>query len=151
MLLEKPDAPADALPEAIKNLEEAYAKDPYAVSAFRLGIGRALQGNQPEASKLWTEAATLGWGSDSLFRRVYSPLLGALRDDQNAPAQFQHETESLAQEGAAGFLANVKRDTDLIRRSGLFAKQIDPVNAVLDLAIAKAREHNQLPPAASEK
>jgi hypothetical protein len=37
----------------------------------------------------------------------------------------------------------------LIRRSGLFAKQIDPVNALLDLAIAKAREHNQLPPAAA--
>jgi tetratricopeptide (TPR) repeat protein len=149
MLLEKPGAPADAMPEAIKNLEEAYAKDPYAFSAFRLGIGRALQGNQPEASKLWTEATTLGWGSDSLFRRVYSPLLGALREDPGALAQFQQEIESLAQEGAAGFLANVKRDTELIRRSGLFAKQIDPVNALLDLAIAKAHEHNQLPPAAA--
>ena len=151
LLLEKRGAPADALPEAIKNLEEAYAKDPYAFSAFRLGIGRALQGNQPEASKLWTAATTLAWGSDSLSRRVYSPLLAALRDDPGALAQFQQETESLAQEGAAGFLASVKRDTELIRRSGLFAKQSDQVNALLDLAIAKAREHNQLPPAAAEK
>jgi tetratricopeptide (TPR) repeat protein len=144
MRLEKAGAPAEALPEAIKDLEEAYAKDPYAFSAFRLGIGRALQGNQAEASKLWGEASTLAWGSDSLSRRIYSPLLGAMRDDPDASIAFKQMTEALAQEGAVGFLANVKRDAELIRRSGLYAKQIEPVIALLDGAITTARAHNKL-------
>jgi tetratricopeptide (TPR) repeat protein len=144
MQLEKASAPAEALPEAIKDLEEAYAKDPYAFSAFRLGIGRALQGNQAEASKLWTEASTLAWGSDSLSRRIYLPFLATLGDDPGALAQLQQVGESLAQEGATGFLANVKRDAGLIRRSGLYAKQIEPVIALLEAAIAKSREHNKL-------
>ncbi len=145
MRLEKPNGPPEALSEAIKNLEDAFAKDPYAFSAFRLGIGRALQGNQAEASKLWKEASTLGWGSDSLSRGVYSPFLAALLDDPAALAQFQQVADSLAGEGAVGFLANVKRDAELIRRSGLFARQIEPLIAALDSAIVVAGEHNKIP------
>jgi tetratricopeptide (TPR) repeat protein len=145
MRLEKPNPAPEALSEAIKELEDAYTKDPYAFSAFRLGIGRALQGNPAEATKLWAEASTLAWGSDSLSRRVYVPLLAALRDNPNAASQFQQVIESLAQEGATGFLANVNRDAELIRRSGLFAKQIDPLIVSLDAAITKAHDHNSLP------
>jgi len=154
MLLEKaaPAADTAALAQAVKHLEESYAKDPYAFSAFRLGIARALQGNPQEALKLWAEASTLAWGSDSLSRRIYSPLLAALRDEPGALAQFEQMTESLAEEGAAGFLAIVKRDAELIRRSGLYAKQIDPVITLLDQAIVKSREHNnQLSASSAEK
>jgi tetratricopeptide (TPR) repeat protein len=146
MRLEKTNPSPDALPQAIKELEEAYAKDPYAFSAFRLGIGRALQGDQAEASRLWKEASTLAWGSDSLSRRIYSPLLSALAGDPAALAEFQKVTDVLAQEGAVGFLANVKRDADLIRRAGLFSKEIEPVIGLLDAAIASASEHNKVSP-----
>lgn len=149
LLLEKANLPADAplLSEAVKYLEEAYAQDPYAYSAFRLGIARALQGNRQEASKLWAEAATLGWGSDSLLRRIYSPFLATLREEAGAFEQLRQITASLTQEGAAGLLATVKRDAELIRRSGLYANQIDPVIALLDEAIVRSREHNKLSPA----
>jgi tetratricopeptide (TPR) repeat protein len=153
MRLEKPNAPPAEFSEAFKNLEDAFTKDPYAFSAFRLGIGRALQDKAGEASNLWKEASTLGWGSDSLSRRIYSPFLAALLDDPAALAQFQQVAGSLANEGALGFLANVKRDAELIRRSGLFAKQIEPLIAALDSAIAIAAEHNKIPesePAASK-
>ncbi len=144
MLLEKEKLPDSALlGEAVRHLEEAYEKDPYAFSAFRLGIGRALQGNSKEASKLWEEASRLSWGSDSLSRRTYSPLLATLRNESSALPQLQEMIQFLAQEGAAGSLETVKRDAELIRRSGLYNAQIDPVLVLLDDAIGKAREHNK--------
>ena len=146
ILLEKTNGPPDSstLAEAVKHLEEAYARDPYAFSAFRLGIGRALQGNQPEASRLWTEASTLSWGSDSLGRHIYAPLLATVRDEPDGFRQLREAMEPLTRQGGAGFLTSVKRDAELIRRSGLFAKQIDPVIALLDERIGEAREHNKL-------
>ena len=146
MLLEKAKLPADGplLAEAVAHLEEAYEKDPYAFSAFRLGIGRALQGNAQEAARLWDEAAKLSWGGDSLARRTYAPLLATLRNDPEGLNRFQQATQSLAQEGAVGFLETVKRDAELIRRSGLYDAQINPVIALLDEAISQAREHNKI-------
>jgi tetratricopeptide (TPR) repeat protein len=144
MLLEKAKPPADAslLAAALKHLEEAYEKDPYAFSAFQLGIGRALQGNSQEASKLWDEASRLPWGSDPLVQQTYSPLLATLRNESGSLVQLQRITEVLAQERAAGFLTTVKRDAELIRRSGLCDAQIVPVIALLDAAIKRAREGN---------
>jgi tetratricopeptide (TPR) repeat protein len=144
ILLEKAKPPADAplVAEAVKHLEEAYAKDPYAFSAFQLGIGRALQGNSQEAAKLWDEASKLSWGGDSLVQRTYSPLLATLRNEPESLAHLREITELLAQEGAAGFLETVKRDAELIRRSGLYDTQIKPVIALLDASIKKAREGN---------
>ncbi|PYI93723.1 MAG: hypothetical protein DME97_05555 [Verrucomicrobia bacterium] len=144
MLLEKAKPPADAplLAEAVTHLEEAYAKDPSAFSAFQLGIGRALQGNSQEASKLWDEASRLPWGSDPLQQQTYSPLLTILRNESGALIQLQKITDVLAQERAAGFLTTVKRDAELIRRSGLYDTQIKPVIDLLDASIKKAREGN---------
>ena len=85
------------------------------------------------------------WGSDSLARRTYSPLLATLRNEPRALASLQEITQLLAQEGAVGFLEAVKRDAELIRRSGLYNAQINPVIALLDEAISQAREHNKLP------
>jgi hypothetical protein len=56
--------------------------------------------------------------------------------------QLQRITDVLAQEGAAGFLTTVRRDAELIRRSGLYDTQIKPVIALLDASIKKAREGN---------
>jgi tetratricopeptide (TPR) repeat protein len=144
MLLEKAKPPGDAplLAEAVKHLEEAYAEDPYAFSAFQLGIGRAVQGNSPEATKLWDEASRLPWGSDPLFQQTYPPLLATLRNESGSLVRLQKVTDLLAQEGAAGFLATVKRDAELIRRSGLYDAQIRPVIALLDASIKKAQETN---------
>jgi tetratricopeptide (TPR) repeat protein len=141
MLLEKAQLPADAplLAEAIKHLEDAYAKDPYAFSAFHLGIGRALQGNPQEAAKLWDEASRLSWGGDSLVQRTYSPLLGTLRNEPESLDHLRAIIELLAREGAAGFLETVKRDAELIRRSGSYDAQIKPVMDLLDASIRKAR------------
>lgn len=139
MLLEKAEP---LVGEAVKHLEEAYAKDPYAFSAFQLGIGRALQGNSQEASKLWDEASRLPGGSDPLLQRTYSALLATLRNESGSLVQLQRITDVLAQEGAAGFLTTVKRDAELIRRSGLYDTQIKPVIALLDASIKKAREGN---------
>jgi tetratricopeptide (TPR) repeat protein len=152
ILLEKAKPAGDEglLAEAIKYLEQAYEKDPYAFSAFRLGIGRALQGKLPEASRLWDEASKLSWGGDALSRRTYSPLLGALRNEPGSLPAFQEITQLLAQEGAAGFLETVKREAELIRRSGNYDAQINPVIATLNDAIAKAREHNKLPESDSQ-
>jgi tetratricopeptide (TPR) repeat protein len=147
ILLEKAKLPADGplLAEAVKHLEEAYEKDPYAFSAFCLGIGRALQGNLQEASRLWDETAKLPWGNDSLARRTYSPLLATLRNEPGALAGLQEITQLLAQEGAVGSLETVKRDAELIRRSGLYNDRINPAIALLGEAIGKAREHDKLP------
>ena len=144
MLLEKAKLPADAplLAEAMKHLEDAYAKDPYAFSAFQLGIGRALQGNSLEAAKLWDEASKLSWGGDSLVQRTYSPLLGTLRNEPESLAHLREITELLAREGAAGFLETVKGDAELIRRSGCCDAQIKPVIDLLDASIRKARQGN---------
>jgi tetratricopeptide (TPR) repeat protein len=145
VLLEKAKLPADAplFAEAIKHLEDAYAKDPYAFSAFQLGIGRALQGNPQEASKLWDEASKLSWGGDSLVQRTYSPLLATLRNEPESLAHLREITELLAREGAAGFLETVKRDAELIRRSGCCDAQIKSVIDLLDASIRKARLANE--------
>jgi tetratricopeptide (TPR) repeat protein len=146
MLLEKARLPADGplLAEAVAHLEAAYQKDPFAFSAFRLGIARALQGNAQEAARLWDEAAKLSWGGDSLARRTYAPLLATLRNESGALPRFQEAPQSLGQEGALGFLETVKREAELIRRSGLYDAQINPVIALLDEAIGQAREHNKI-------
>jgi tetratricopeptide (TPR) repeat protein len=146
ILLEKAKPGDEALlAEAVKYLEQAYEKDPYAFSAFRLGIARALQGKSPDASRLWDEASKLSWGGDTLSRRTYSPLLGALRNEPGSLPALQEITQLLAQEGAAGFLETVRREAELIRRSGRYDAQINPVIATLDEAIARARAHNRIP------
>jgi tetratricopeptide (TPR) repeat protein len=145
-LLEKAKLPGDGplLAEAVKHLEQANEKDPFAFSAFCLGIGRALQGNLQETSRLWEETAKLAWGGDSLARQTYSPLVATLRNDPTALASLQEVVHLLAQEGAVGSLETVKRDAELIRRSGLYNDRINPVIASLDDAISQAREHNKL-------
>lgn len=142
MLLEKPAATSGsaAPPEAIKYLEEAYEKDPYAFSAFRLGIGRALQGNQNDAANLWDEAAKLSWGSDALDRRMYSSLLAVLHGEPQGIEALTQVVQLLEQEGAAGILEGIRRDAELIRRSGFYGAQITPVIDLLDASIRKARE-----------
>ncbi len=152
ILLEKAKPPMEAplLGEAVKHLEEAYEKDPYAFSAFRLGIARALQGNPQEASRLWEEASKLSWGSDSLSRRTYSPLLAALRREPGCLARMQEMTQLLAVEGALGFLETVKRDAELIRTSELYNAEISPVITLLNEAISQARERNKLPASGAE-
>jgi tetratricopeptide (TPR) repeat protein len=147
ILLEKAEPPIEAplLGEAVRYLEEAYERDPYAFSAFRLGIGRALQGNPQEASRLWDETAKLPWGGDSLSRRTYSPILATLRSEPGCLAHVQKMTQFLAQEGALGFLEAVKRDAELIRTSELYNAEISPVITLLNEAISQAREHNKLP------
>jgi tetratricopeptide (TPR) repeat protein len=144
ILLEKAKTPGEApqVAEAVKYLEEAYAKDPDAFSAFQLGIGRALQGNAEEATKLWDEASRLPWGSDPLSQQTYAPLLGVVRNEPGALVQLQRISDVLAQEGAAGFLTTVKRDAEFIRRSGFYDAQIKPVIALLDASIKKAGEGN---------
>jgi tetratricopeptide (TPR) repeat protein len=152
ILLEKAGPPIEAplLGEAVRYLEEAYEKDPYGFSAFRLGIARALQGNPEEASRLWVEASKLSWGSDSLGRRTYSPLLAALRSEPGCLARMQEMSQLLAQEGALGFLETVKRDAELIRTSELYNAEISPVITLLNEAISQAREHNNLPASGAE-
>lgn len=147
VLLEKAKPPIEAplLGEAVKHLEEAYEKNPYAFTAFRLGIARALQGNPQEASRLWDEASKLSWGSDSLSRRTYLPLLAVLRSEPGCVARMQEMTQLLAQEGALGFLETVKRDAELIQTSELYNAEISPVISLLNEAISQAPEHNKLP------
>ena len=75
MLFERTNVPEDkaALAEGVRYLEEAYQRDRYAFSAFRLGIARALQGNRQEALGLWNAATDLSWGGDPLGKRMYQP------------------------------------------------------------------------------
>ena len=147
ILLEKANPPIEAalLGEAVRYLEEAYEKDPYAFSAFRLGIGRALQGDSQEASRLWDEAAKLSWGGDSLSRRTYSAVLATLRSEPGCLARVQEMTQPLGQEGALGFLEAVKRDAELIHASELYNAEISPVITLLNEAISQARENDKLP------
>jgi tetratricopeptide (TPR) repeat protein len=142
--LEKANLPSDAalLAEAVGQLEDAYQNDPYAISCFRLGIGRALQGDKKEASKLWHQASSLPWGSDPLDRQTYSSLLGTLRGEPKEWDAFQETIQSLEAENVAGRMESVRRDAELIRRSGLYDAQITPVIALLDASIKKAREGN---------
>jgi tetratricopeptide (TPR) repeat protein len=143
ILLEKAKPPL--LGEAVRYLEEAYEKDPSAFSAFRLGIGRALQGNPQEASRLWEETSKLPWGGDSLSRRTYSPVLAALRSEPGCLGRVREITQLLAQEGAVGFLETVKRDAELIHASELYNAEISPVITLLNEAISQASQHNKLP------
>lgn len=141
-LLEKANLPSDAsvLAEAVRYLEDAYQKDTYAFSAFRLGIVRALQGDGKEASRLWDEANKLPWGSDSLDRRMYSSLLATLRHEPEGWPALEQVVQLLEREGAAGLLEGMRRDAELIRHSGLYDAQINPVIALLDASIKNARE-----------
>lgn len=145
LLLEKANLPADQplLEKAVHYLDEAYKRDPYAFSSFRLGIGRALQGDPKVASKLWETAAHLSWGADPLGQRIYVPFLGALRGDPGAFAQMQRIVGELEQEGAVGLLEAVMREAQLIRRSGFFDAQIVPIVSLLEKAIDKAKEFRE--------
>jgi tetratricopeptide (TPR) repeat protein len=142
LLLEQANLPADQslLREAVQYLEQAYERDPYAFSCFRLGIGRALQGDAKEALKLWEKAADLSWGGDPLGQRIYAPFLATLRGKPGAFAQMQKITGELGQEGAEGLLEAVMREAQLVRRSGLFEAQVTQIISLLDDAISKAGE-----------
>jgi tetratricopeptide (TPR) repeat protein len=142
LLFEKADRSADQSPpkEAIQYLEQAYEKDPYAYSCLRLGIGRALQGDATQASKLWENAGKLSWGGDPLGQRIYAPFLATLRGEPGAFAQTQKIVGELEHEGAVGLLEAVLREAQLIRRSGLFEAQVTPVITLFSDAISKARE-----------
>ncbi|MEY2500412.1 MAG: hypothetical protein QOI07_746 [Verrucomicrobiota bacterium] len=129
--------------QAINDLEQTYKADPYAFSALRLGIARALQGNTAEARRLWEEASKLSWG-DSLSNRIYTPFLRVLLDQPGALEDLRAIFDSLAGEGATGVLENVRLDAELIQRSGHYAKQIDPIIALLDQSIAKARQNRPI-------
>jgi hypothetical protein len=126
----------------MKYLEEAYHKDPYAFAAFRLGIGKALQGDSAAATKLWEEADKLSWGGDATEREMYSALLRTLRGDPSAQAALQKIIQRLETEGAAGVLDGFRRDVELIRRSGRYDAEITPVMTLLESSIKKAREAN---------
>ncbi len=141
MLLEKAKLPEDksTLLEAVKNLETAYEKDPYAFSCFRLGIGRALQGQAGEALRLWKNARQLPWGVDPLEQRLYDSFVGALCSEAGAPARLEQVIAELEGEGAVGLLEAVRREAYLIHLSGSFEVQITPVLALLDRAINTAR------------
>jgi tetratricopeptide (TPR) repeat protein len=141
LLLEKSGLPPDksVLAKAVQYLEEAYQKDPYAFSCFRLGIGRALQGNAAEAAKLWQTAAKLSWGADPLGQVIYAPFVDILRADPEGFNRLQEEIAGLKREGAAGLLEAVRRDANLVRLSGRYNEQINPVIALLDTAINEAR------------
>jgi hypothetical protein len=142
LLLEKANLSADKslLAEAVQYLQDAYQRDPYVFSCFRLGIGRALQGDAKEASKLWETAAKLSWGGDPLGQRIYAPFLATLRGQPDAFSKMQEITRDLEHEGAVGRLEAVKREAKLIQRSGLYDAQVTPVIAMLDGALNKARE-----------
>jgi tetratricopeptide (TPR) repeat protein len=142
MLFERTNVPDDkaAVAEGVRFLEEAYQKDPYAFSAFRLGIGRALQGNGKEASELWNAAATLSWGGDPLYKRIYEPLLAILRGDSTGFQRLQRITQELQGQGAVGLLHALLREATLIQRSGLYDKEMSSVSTLLTEAIDKARQ-----------
>jgi len=142
MLFERTNVPEDkaALAEGVRYLEEAYQKDRYAFSAFRVGIGRALQGNKQEASQLWNAAATLSWGGDPLGKRVYEPLLAILRGDPTGLDRLRGVISELQTQGAVGLLEALMREARFIERSGLYGQQISPVIALLGDAIDKARQ-----------
>ncbi len=142
LLLEKTNLPANRslLAQAVQYLQEAYEKDPYAFSCFRLGIGKALQGDATQASKLWDTAAHLSWGGDPLGQRIYVPFLAVLREDSGAFAQMQQVTDELTREGAVGLLEAVMREAQLVKCSGLFDTQVTPVITLLADSISKAKE-----------
>jgi len=142
LLLEKANLPSDTsvLAEAVRYLEDAYQKNPSAYSCFRLGIGRALQGDDKRATQLWNEAPKLPWGGYPFEKRLYSSLLGALRGEPKDWSTLQETVQFLEDGGAAGVLETVRRDVELVRRSGLFDAQALPVIALLDGSIKKARE-----------
>ena len=150
ILLEKTSLPADqaTLAEAVKYLQDVFEKDPYAFSCFRLGIGRALQGNAEEASKLWESAAHLSWGGDPLGQHIYAPFLATLRGAPGALAQMEQVTRELGRERAIGLLEALRREAQLVRRSELFNARITPVLSLLDDAIRQARETNPSAPLA---
>jgi tetratricopeptide (TPR) repeat protein len=142
LLLEKANLPSDTslLAEAVRYLEETYQKDPSAYSCFRLGIGRALQGDEKQATQFWNEASKLPWGGFPVEDRLYSSLLGALRGEPKDWSGLQETVQFLKDGGAAGVLETVRRDVELVRRSGLFDARVLPVVALLDASIKKARE-----------
>jgi hypothetical protein len=53
---------------------------------------------------------------------------------------MQEITRDLEHQGAVGLLQTVKREAELIQRSGLYDAQVTPVIAMLDGALNKARE-----------
>ena len=82
----------------------------------------------------------MSWGSDALDRRMYSSFLAALRGEPQGFEALTQVVQLFENEGAAGLLEGVRRDAELIRRSGLYGAQIAPVINLLDASISKARE-----------
>src|SRR5437588_5109156 len=105
--------PSSPVPEqAVRALEETYGSDPYAFSAFRLGIVRALQGNAPEARRLWDEAPKLSWG-DSLSTELYTPFVGVLRSQSGPFEDVRRTIQGRLTEGRAGVLEHLEIDAEL--------------------------------------
>lgn len=140
ILFERTNVPEDkaAVAEGVRLLEEAYEKDRYAFSAFRLGIGRALQGNKQQAAELWNAARTLSYG-DPLSKHIYEPLLATLVGDPIGPDRLQALINELQGQGAAGVLELLLREAKLIQRSGLYSQRIEPAVSLLSEAVDKAR------------
>ena len=140
IVFERTNVPEDkaAVAEGVRLLEEAYEKDRYAFSAFRLGIGRALQGNKQQAAELWNAARTLSYG-DPLSKHIYEPLLATLVGDPIGPDRLQALINELQGQGAAGVLELLLREAKLIQRSGLYSQRIEPAVSLLSEAVDKAR------------
>ncbi len=143
ILLEKASSPADPslVSQAAQYLNQAYQKDPYAFSCFRLGIGKALQGDAAAATDLWRKAAMLSWGGDPFQERVYAPFLAVLRGDPGGLTKMQTVVDTLADEGAEGLLQAILREAQLVKRSGLFNDRVISLISMLQEAIQKAGQH----------
>jgi len=142
MLFERTNVPEDkaALAEGVSYLEEAYQKDPYAYSSFRLGIARALQGNAKQAVELWKASDSLPWGPDPFGKAIYQDLIAALLGDSAGLERLRGITEQLQQQAAVGLLYAPLREMTFIERSHLFNQQVNPIIALLSDAMEKARQ-----------
>ena len=142
MLFERTNVPEDkaALAEGVGYLEEAYQKDRYAYSSFRLGIARALQGKADEAAELWKATDSLSWGADPFGKAIYQDLIAALRGDSSGLDRLRGIVEQLQQQEAVGLLQATLREMRFVQRSNLFNQQVMPIIALLSDAMDKARQ-----------
>ena len=141
MLFERTNVPEDkaALAEGVRYLEQAYQKDRYAYSSFRLGIARALQGNAKEAVELWKATDSLSWGADPFGKAIYQDLIAALLGDSSGLDRLRGVTEQLQQQAAVGRLNGPLREMRFVERSNLFNQQVSPIIDLLNEAMDKAR------------
>ena len=142
MLFERTNVPEDkaALAEGVRYLEEAYQKDRYVYSSFRLGIARALEGNAKEAIELWKATDTLSWGADPFQKAIYQDLIAALRGDSSGLDRLRGITEQLQQQAAVGLLQAALREMRFVERSNLFNQQVSPIIVLLSDSIEHARQ-----------